>query len=84
MPLKTEMGKKESKIEEALESVRPFLKMDGGDVELVGIDENNVVTLRLLGTCSGCSMSHMTMKAGIEEAIRKVLPEVSSVIAVNG
>lgn len=78
------MGKKETKIEEALDSVRPFLKMDGGDVELVGISDENVVTIKLLGACSGCSMSHMTMKAGIEEAIRKILPEVRSVVAVNG
>jgi Fe-S cluster biogenesis protein NfuA len=71
------------KIEDALNTVRPFLKMDGGDVEFVNIDENQVVTLRLLGACSGCSMSQMTMKAGIEEAIKKALPEVSSVVAID-
>jgi len=78
------MINKEEKIEEALSSVRPFLMMDGGNVELVKIDDDGVVTLKLLGACSGCSMSHMTMKAGIEEAIKKVLPEVRSVIAING
>jgi Fe-S cluster biogenesis protein NfuA len=77
------MTDKEQKIEDALNSVRPFLKMDGGDVELLNIDENNIVTLKLLGACSGCSMSHMTMKAGIEEAIKKILPEVKSVVAVD-
>jgi Fe-S cluster biogenesis protein NfuA len=71
------------KSEDALNTVRPFLKMDGGDVEFVNIDENQVVTLRLLGACSGCSMSQMTMKAGIEEAIKKALPEVSSVVAID-
>ncbi|NQW42384.1 MAG: NifU family protein [Bacteroidetes bacterium] len=71
------------KIEEALNSVRPFLAKDGGNVELIDMDDNNVVTLKLLGACSGCSMSHMTMKAGIEEAIKKVLPEVKSVIAID-
>jgi len=71
------------KIEDALNTVRPFLKMDGGDVEFVNIDENHLVTLRLLGACSGCSMSQMTMKAGIEEAIKKALPEVSSVVAID-
>ncbi len=70
-------------IEEALESVRPFLKMDGGDVEFVDFDENNVVSLKLLGNCKGCAMSNMTMKAGIEEALKKVLPEISSVISVD-
>jgi Fe-S cluster biogenesis protein NfuA len=77
------MNSKNIKIEEALNSVRPFLKMDGGDVELINIDDDNIVTLKLLGACSGCSMSHMTMRAGIEEAIKKVLPEVKSVIAVD-
>lgn len=77
------MNNKINKIEEALATVRPFLKMDGGDVEFVNIDDNNVVTLKLLGACSGCSMSHMTMKAGIEEAIKKVLPEVASVQAID-
>lgn len=77
------MRNRELIIEEALETVRPFLKLDGGDVELVQIDSDNVVTLRLLGACSGCSMSHMTMKAGIEEAIKKVLPEVKSVVALD-
>ena len=74
---------RKDKIEQALDSVRPFLMMDGGNVELLGIDENNVVTLKLLGACSGCDMSHMTMKAGIEEAIKKVLPEITSVVAVD-
>lgn len=73
----------QAKIEEALESVRPFLKMDGGDVEFVKIDDKKVVTLKLLGSCSGCSMSHMTMKAGIEEAIRKLLPDIKEVVAVD-
>jgi Fe-S cluster biogenesis protein NfuA len=78
------MNSKKLKIEEALDSVRPFLKMDGGDVELIDINEDNVVTLKLLGACSGCSMSHMTMKAGIEEAIKKILPEIKSVVAIDG
>jgi len=72
-----------NKIEQALDTVRPFLKIDGGNVELLTVDDNNVVTLKLLGACSGCEMSHMTMKAGIEEAIKKALPEITSVIAVD-
>ncbi len=74
---------KKDKIEQALDSVRPFLIMDGGNVELLGIDENNVVTLKLLGACSGCDMSHMTMKAGIEEAIKKAIPEITAVVAID-
>lgn len=70
-------------VEEALNSIRPFLKMDGGDVSLVAIDDDNVVKIKLLGNCRSCDMSHMTMKAGIEEAIRKVFPELKNVIAVD-
>ena len=72
----------ESKIEQALESMRPFLKKDGGDVQLVSY-ENNVVKLRLLGACSTCDISHLTMKAGLEESIKKMLPEVTDVLAVD-
>ena len=72
----------ETKIEEALESIRPFLKQDGGDVEFISYD-NNVVKLRLLGACSTCIISHLTMKAGIEECIKKLLPEVESVLAID-
>ena len=73
----------EAKINAALDSVRPFLQADGGDVELVGFDEDLVVRLKLLGACAGCNISHMTMKAGIEESIRKVLPDLKEVVAVN-
>lgn len=72
----------ETKIEGALESIRPFLKQDGGDVEFVSY-ENKIVKLRLLGACSTCSISHLTMKAGIEESIKKLLPEVESVLAID-
>jgi Fe-S cluster biogenesis protein NfuA len=77
------MSEYKLKIEEALDSVRPFLRMDGGDVEFVEMTADNIIYLKLLGSCNGCSMSHMTMKAGIEEAIKKVLPEVKSVVALN-
>jgi Fe-S cluster biogenesis protein NfuA len=77
------MSDYQKKIEEALESVRPFLKMDGGDVEFVEMDSEKTVTLRLLGSCSGCSMSHMTMKTGIEEAIKRLVPDIKSVIALS-
>lgn len=70
------------KVEEVLDSLRPFLKADGGDVELVSI-EDETVHLRLLGACSSCTMSHMTMKAGIEEGIKKAIPEIRYVEAVN-
>lgn len=72
------------KVETALESVRPYLKSDGGDVRLVEIREDMTVALELLGSCESCSMSNMTMKAGIEQAIKRVAPEIQSVEAING
>ncbi|MCB9262562.1 MAG: NifU family protein [Flavobacteriales bacterium] len=70
------------KIEQALDTIRPFLKADGGDVELLSVDEqNDVVKLRLLGACSSCEISHITMKAGIEESIKRVYPQVKEVVA---
>ena len=71
------------KINAAIEQLRPFLHADGGDMELVEITDEAIVKVRLLGTCSDCTMSVMTLKAGLEEAIKKVAPEVVSVEAVN-
>lgn len=70
------------KVEEVLDTLRPFLKADGGDVELVEIVDDTV-RLRLLGACSNCSMSNMTMKAGIEEGIKKAIPEIRQVVAID-
>ncbi len=72
----------EQKIEIALNSMRPFLQADGGDVELVDITEDMEVQLRLLGNCSSCSMSSMTMKAGIENGLKSAIPQISKVTAV--
>lgn len=71
------------KVEEALEKVRPYLRGDGGDVRLHSISDDLEVKLELLGACESCSMSAMTMKAGIEESIRRVAPEVRQVTAIN-
>ncbi len=71
------------KINSSLEQLRPFLHADGGDMELVEITDDAIVKVRLLGTCSDCSMSLMTLKAGLEEAVKKVAPEVKAVEAVN-
>jgi Fe-S cluster biogenesis protein NfuA len=72
------------KINLALNDVRPFLKVDGGDVELVDVTDDMTVQIRWMGMCENCSMSAMTMKAGIEQAIKSKLPEITSVVAVNG
>jgi Fe-S cluster biogenesis protein NfuA len=69
-------------IEDALNKVRPSLQADGGDVELVDIDEEGVVKVRLTGACGGCPMSQMTLKMGIEKVLKQNVPEINSVEAV--
>jgi len=69
------------KVEKALNDVRPSLQADGGDVELVDV-ENNIVKVRLKGACAGCPMSQMTLKQGIERYIKKQIPEIISVESV--
>ncbi len=71
------------KVELALDSIRPYLEADGGNVKIVEITEDLVVRLELTGTCSSCPMSTMTLKAGVEEAIKKAIPEITKVEAVN-
>jgi Fe-S cluster biogenesis protein NfuA len=71
------------KIENALNEVRPSLQADGGNVELVDVTEDGMVKLRLKGACAGCPMSQMTLKMGIERHLKKVVPEVKNVEAVN-
>ncbi len=66
------------KVQEALDKIRPMLQADGGDVELVDI-EDGVVKVRLQGACAGCPMSQMTLKNGIEKILKKEIPEVKSV-----
>jgi len=71
------------KINSAIELVRPYLKADGGDVELVDITDDMTVKVRLSGACDGCPFSVMTLKAGIEQAIRKKVPEIKTLLAVE-
>ena len=69
-----------AKVEEALKKIRPMLQADGGDVELVDV-QDGVVTVRLQGACGGCPMSRMTLKNGIERILKQEVPEVVSVEA---
>ncbi|MGB0934100.1 MAG: NifU family protein [Lishizhenia sp.] len=71
------------KINAALQDLRPFLEADGGDMELVNITDEGVAQVKLLGACSSCSMSVMTLKAGLEEAVKKVAPEIIRVEAID-
>lgn len=69
------------KVEKVLDKIRPSLRADGGDVELVSV-EGNVVKVRLTGACGGCPMSQMTLKMGIERILKKDIPEIEEVVAV--
>ncbi len=73
----------EDKVKQALEEVRPALKDHGGDVELVGTDDDNTVRVRLQGACQGCPGAAMTMKDGIERILKEKVPEVKEVVAVD-
>lgn len=73
----------EEKVLVALEQLRPFLNADGGDMELIEIKDDATVVVRLLGACSDCSMSMMTLKAGLEESVKKMAPEVKAVVALD-
>jgi Fe-S cluster biogenesis protein NfuA len=70
------------KVLDALDQLRPFLHADGGDMELVDITEDAIVQVRMLGSCSDCSMSQMTIKGGLEEALKMAAPELKGVVAV--
>ncbi|MDZ7796872.1 MAG: NifU family protein [Candidatus Marinimicrobia bacterium] len=70
------------KVQEVLNKVRPSLQMDGGDVELVNVRDDNTVEVRLTGACNGCPMATMTLKAGIERVLKSELPEISEVVSV--
>ena len=70
------------KVEDALLKVKPSLQADGGDVELVDVDANGVVKVKLVGACAGCPMSQMTLKMGIEKVLKQNIPEITSVESV--
>lgn len=71
-----------TRVQKALDEIRPYLQTDSGDIELVSLD-NNVVKVRLLGACIGCSVNQMTLKSGVEMTIKKYAPEIVQVINVE-
>lgn len=73
----------ETKVLDALSQIRPFLNEDGGDIDLLEITSDNIVKLAFTGACSACTMNNMTFKAGVEEAIKRNVPQVKSVEAIN-
>jgi len=70
------------RVESALNRIRPAVQMDGGDVQLVDVSEDGVVTVQMMGACGGCPMSMLTLKAGIERIIKSQVPEVTEIVAV--
>ncbi len=70
------------KVEEALKQVRPSLQRDGGDIELVSVDESGTVKVRLKGACGACPMSTMTLKMGVEKMLKQEVPAVKEVVQV--
>jgi Fe-S cluster biogenesis protein NfuA len=72
----------EENVKKALNNVRPSLQADGGAVELVGISDDGIVSVKLTGACGGCPMAEMTLKMGIENYLKKEVPEVTGVVGV--
>ena len=72
-----------SKVEEALQEIRPFWQNDGGDISLVSIEDGKKVRVRLEGTCVGCSVNQMTLKSGVEMTIKKHAPQIEQVVNVD-
>lgn len=68
------------KVKKSLDEIRPALKADGGDVELVDVSDNGVVRVKLTGACAGCPMAEMTLKSGIEKRLKQDVPEVKEVV----
>ena len=71
-------------VDSALDEIRPFLKVDGGNIEVVDITDDMIVQVKWIGNCEMCNMSTMTMRAGIEVAIKSKIPSIKGVEAING
>lgn len=69
------------KVQQAIDKIRPSLQADGGGIELVDVDEKGVVKVRLTGACHGCPMAQMTLKNGVEQFLKKEIPEVTAVVS---
>jgi|TARA_B110000263_G_scaffold125550_1_gene109238 Fe-S cluster biogenesis protein NfuA len=72
-----------SKIEGALDEIRPYLEADEGDIKLIEVTDDMVVKVKLMGACSSCNVSMMTMKSGVEQAIKRAAPEIKEVIDIT-
>ncbi len=77
------MSELETKVRNVIEQIRPYLQADGGDISFVEVTNENVVNVELHGACGSCPFSRMTLKNGVEDAMRKAIPEIKSVEAIN-
>ena len=73
----------QQRVQAAIEQIRPLLQADGGDIELVDVQDTGVVSVRLQGACKGCPGAQMTLKMGVERHLREKVPEVTEVVAVD-
>jgi Fe-S cluster biogenesis protein NfuA len=71
------------RVEEALDTIRPYLEADGGNVEVIEITPDQTLKIELKGACKTCHMSTMTMRSGIEETIKRAVPEIKNIISIN-
>lgn len=83
MSVNTTSAELAQRIESSLDSIRPYLEADGGNVKILEITDDHTVKLEFMGACGNCRMSTMTFKAGVEEAIKKAAPEIKSIIVTN-
>ena len=72
-----------SQVETSLDTIRPYLNKDGGDIEVVEITDDMIVRVKLLGACESCPMSFMTMKAGVEATLKKTIPEIKAIETIG-
>ena len=71
------------KVKNVIEQIRPYLQADGGDIQFISLSEDNIVNVELIGTCGSCPYSRFTLKNGVEEAVKRVLPEIKAVEAIE-
>ena len=81
--MKTVTSDLQTRIEQSLNSIRPYLEADGGNVRVLELTHDLILRLEFVGACGSCPMSTMTFKAGVEEAVRKAVPEIKSIEVVN-
>ncbi len=81
--MSTEKADLIKKVESVIDQIRPYLEADGGNIRFVELSDDNIVYVELLGACKGCPMSMMTLKSGVESAVKKAIPEIKAVEAAS-